>query len=371
MLKKQPLYDALIVRIFKNHFRKGAEAFEFDRTEIETVAAQLNLALPKNLGDLIYSFRYRKALPPEIVDTETGKKQWTILPAGRSKYRFALAMLTQIVPRPDLVATKVPDATPQIIAAYALTDEQALLAKVRYNRLIDIFLGIATYSLQNHLRTTVKGMGQIEIDEIYVGIGKTGPAVRHPRASQERHGQVSGRSDQPRLGLLRGEVCRSCRARHLRAVHARRHHRAIRAHLRKRRGKGGGGGAALLSCASEIDHQRRPTKLRQSLSLLLEAVWTMYRSKCGQRSWPRSGREETLRRNCRLGNCCGRLDCEDTASIGKPLWGSQISRGQAVRLPYSSMAASGTVVPSANTCRGPTPISGAIRWRRIGRETSG
>ena len=174
MLKKQSLYDALIVRIFKNHYRKGGEAFEFDRTEIETVAAQLDLALPKNLGDLIYSFRYRKALPPEIVGTETGKKQWTILPAGRSKYRFELAKLTQIVPRPDLIATKVPDATPQIIAAYALTDEQALLAKVRYNRLIDIFLGIATYSLQNHLRTTVKGMGQIEIDEIYVGIGKTG-----------------------------------------------------------------------------------------------------------------------------------------------------------------------------------------------------
>lgn len=174
MLKKQALYDALIVRIFKNHYRKGAEAFEFDRTEVETVAAQLNLALPKNLGDLIYSFRDPKSLPPEIVDTETRGKEWTIFPAGRSKYRFELAKLTRIVPRPDLVATKIPDATPQIIATYALTDEQALLAKVRYNRLIDIFLGIATYSLQNHLRTTVKGMGQIEIDEIYVGIGKTG-----------------------------------------------------------------------------------------------------------------------------------------------------------------------------------------------------
>lgn len=128
------------------------------------------MRLPKNLGDLIYSFRYRKTFPAEIVSTESGNRQWTILPAGRSKYRFKLAGLTQIVPRPNLVATKIPDSTPQIIAAYALTDEQALLARVRYNRLIDIFLGIATYSLQNHLRTTVKNMGQIEIDEIYVGI---------------------------------------------------------------------------------------------------------------------------------------------------------------------------------------------------------
>lgn len=82
--------------------------------------------------------------------------------------------LNRIVPRAELVTIKVPDATPEIIASYALDDEQALLAKVRYNRLIDIFLGLTTYSLQNHLRTTVKGMGQIEIDELYIGLDKHG-----------------------------------------------------------------------------------------------------------------------------------------------------------------------------------------------------
>jgi len=45
---------------------------------------------------------------------------------------------------------------------------------VRYNRLIDIFLGIVSYSLQNHLQTSVKDMGQIEIDEVYVGVNKHG-----------------------------------------------------------------------------------------------------------------------------------------------------------------------------------------------------
>ena len=67
----------------------------------------------------------------------------------------------------------IPDATPEIIRAYALDDEQALLAIVRYNRLIDIFLGLTTYSLQNHLRTTVGGV-QIESDELYVGLDKHG-----------------------------------------------------------------------------------------------------------------------------------------------------------------------------------------------------
>jgi hypothetical protein len=48
------------------------------------------------------------------------------------------------------------------------------LAIVRYNRLIDTFLGLTTFSLQNHLRTTVKNIGQIEIDELYIGLDKYG-----------------------------------------------------------------------------------------------------------------------------------------------------------------------------------------------------
>jgi len=78
------------------------------------------------------------------------------------------------VPNKSLVTTSIPDATPEIIRAYALDDEQALLAIVRYNRLIDTFLGLTTYSLQNHLRTTVSGVGQIEIDEVYIGLDKYG-----------------------------------------------------------------------------------------------------------------------------------------------------------------------------------------------------
>lgn len=35
-------------------------------------------------------------------------------------------------------------------------------------------MGLTTYSLQNHLRTTVEGMGQIEIDELYIGLDKHG-----------------------------------------------------------------------------------------------------------------------------------------------------------------------------------------------------
>ncbi len=130
--------------------------------------------MPRNLGDLIYSFRYRTALPASIRETAPDKQTWIIRAAGRSKYKFALVSDIPLTPNPNLSVTKVPDSTPGIIAKYAFSDEQALLARVRYNRLIDIFLGIACYSLQNHLRTTVPNMGQVETDEIYVGVDKSG-----------------------------------------------------------------------------------------------------------------------------------------------------------------------------------------------------
>jgi hypothetical protein len=72
------------------------------------------------------------------------------------------------------------------------------LAKVRYNRLIDVFLGITTYSLQNHLRTTVKDVGQIEIDEIYVGIDRHGRQFVVPvqaKGGSDKHGVVQTQQD--------------------------------------------------------------------------------------------------------------------------------------------------------------------------------
>jgi hypothetical protein len=76
----------------------------------------------------------------------------------------------RIAATPRLSRIKVLDAMPQFIRRYALNDEQILLAILRYNRLVDIFLGITCYSLHSNLRTTISGCGQIETDEIYVGV---------------------------------------------------------------------------------------------------------------------------------------------------------------------------------------------------------
>lgn len=180
--KKPNRYSAIVGAIFKNHYRPGKTQFEFSRGEFVEIAKSLKIALPKNLGDTIYSFRFRTVLPDDILATARKDREWIIELAGRARYRFRLAKLANIVPNPSMIAIKIPDATPEIVAAYALSDEQALLAKVRYNRLLDIFLGLTAYSLQNHMRTTVKSMGdsQVEIDEVYVGVNRHGEQFALP-----------------------------------------------------------------------------------------------------------------------------------------------------------------------------------------------
>jgi hypothetical protein len=167
-------YERIIEHVFLAAYREGDAEVVFDRDDIRRAAGELGIELPKNIGDLVYSFRYRGALPQSVTSKAPGGQQWVILPAGPGRYRFAGRAMAEITPSPHLAETKIPDATPGVIEMYALTDEQSLLAKVRYNRLIDIFSGVTCYSLQNHLRTTVPEMGQVETDELYVGIDRKG-----------------------------------------------------------------------------------------------------------------------------------------------------------------------------------------------------
>ena len=167
-------YRAIIERIFFDRYVEGTIVVAFDRVDIETTAAALHIELPKNLGDIVYSIRYRTAVSDAVLATQPEGLEWIIEGAGRAKYAFRLVKANRIRASEHLLAISIPDATPEVIRAYALDGEQALLAIVRYNRLIDTFMGLTTYSLQNHLRTTVKGVGQIEIDELYIGLDTRG-----------------------------------------------------------------------------------------------------------------------------------------------------------------------------------------------------
>ena len=189
------VYTRIAESIFHTRYSNGDTSVPFERAEIEQAAIKLGLDVPKNLGDVVYSMRYRMPTPPSIAATAASDREWTILPAGRSVYEFRQVRFSEIKPNDQLVRTEIPDSTPGAISLYALSDEQALLATVRYNRLIDIFTGLTCYSLQNHLRTSVhiwnpirqiEESTQVETDELYVGLDKHGQHYAIPVEAKGR-----------------------------------------------------------------------------------------------------------------------------------------------------------------------------------------
>ncbi len=168
-------YEDVMTWVFKRGYRKGSRVVQFDRTDLTAACEALGVPLIKNLGDIPYTFRFRRDLPGEIQATAPKGCDWIIEGVGTAVYRFRLAQPGKISPTPHRDPIKIPDATPDIVRQYAPgTDEQALLTRVRYNRLVDLFTGLTCYSIQNHLRTTVEGVGQIEVDEIYFGVSRRG-----------------------------------------------------------------------------------------------------------------------------------------------------------------------------------------------------
>lgn len=167
-------YDRIIEGIFFDHYADGVTEFTFSREELITKAADMGIDRPRNIGDLVYTFRYRRDLPEPIQATSPGELSWVIRPAGTATYRFVQSALHNILPTAGLSETKIPDSTPGVISMYRLSDEQALLAIIRYNRLLDIFTKVTCYPLQSHLRTHVADLGQVETDEIYLGIDRRG-----------------------------------------------------------------------------------------------------------------------------------------------------------------------------------------------------
>jgi len=192
-------YASIIQHVFRRHYTEGVSQFAFSRDELEEACAVLRTTRPKNLGDVVHSFRMRSHLPQAVRQTAPKGKHWHIRlcgsESGETRYTFVLVDVVEFQPSQALAQTKVPDSTPGVVSMYALSDEQALLARLRYNRLVDIFTGIACHHLQSHVRAQLEGMGQVEVDDLFVGIDRRGahsivPVEAKGRGGRLRLGQV-------------------------------------------------------------------------------------------------------------------------------------------------------------------------------------
>ncbi|MFH1499861.1 MAG: hypothetical protein ABII82_18780 [Verrucomicrobiota bacterium] len=91
----------MIEKVFFDHYRAGANEVLFERDELVAAAKKLKINLPKNLGDVVYSVRYRTPMPAKILATQPEGYEWIIDGAGRSQYAFRLSKVSRIVPNPQ------------------------------------------------------------------------------------------------------------------------------------------------------------------------------------------------------------------------------------------------------------------------------
>lgn len=108
-------YAQIITEIFRRHFQAGMTRVPFEREALRRIADELGIPVPKNLGDVLYSFKYRAIMPSIITETAPEGYTWTIKNEGQALYAFVLIRDTPFTPNPNLIAIKIPDATPGII----------------------------------------------------------------------------------------------------------------------------------------------------------------------------------------------------------------------------------------------------------------
>jgi len=171
------VYVPVILKLFQDRWRPGASTVTFSlddvRNAVEAVRAvseNPDRISARNAADVIYRMRSRTVLPAEILD----KGFHVLRSVGRGVYQFEIAT-SGIIETPVNDLTPAIDQTPMPVRrllpeTMAEMDEQALLSVVGYCSLLDHFTGMKIYRLRSHVRKSVPGIGQAELDAIDVGI---------------------------------------------------------------------------------------------------------------------------------------------------------------------------------------------------------
>jgi len=193
-------YDKVILKVFRHHYRKGATYLKFRKDELAEACRKHGITV-RNIPDIIYTYRARRMLPARILATG----HWAIEPAGRGSYAFRLLRNPPHfeIPFGDYAPVDIYNAIPEVVEGLLRQDEQSLLTRVLYNRLVDIFTGLTCFHIQNHYRSFVAGMGEVELDALYVGVDKTGALFVLPiEAKSQAESEMIGRIQVSQMAKL-------------------------------------------------------------------------------------------------------------------------------------------------------------------------
>ncbi len=173
---KSTHYDTVMAHMFEKLVQAHGEQDFYHYTKSDLVDAMEELKAQgavkhiSNIPDIKYTYDARRDFP--LLMTLRGF--WGITGVGKSKYRLEKIPFNNLIRYPSDFSSisieefKIQDVTPPEVRAVLGNDEQATMTALRYNDVISHFLGMETFQVQGHERTTVS-CGQIEVDEVYVG----------------------------------------------------------------------------------------------------------------------------------------------------------------------------------------------------------
>ena len=96
-------YGQIISWVFLKNYQPGDVIVAFNRNELVSASEKLGFARIKNLGDIPYSFRFRRELPEDIQSIAPEGCEWIIVGTGIGEYAFRLAAPGKIAPNLGIV----------------------------------------------------------------------------------------------------------------------------------------------------------------------------------------------------------------------------------------------------------------------------
>lgn len=167
---RSKVYTPILLAIFRRKYVQGATTVTFTLEEVRAELAAAGLEA-RNTADLIYRMKSRTVLPAEITD-----KGFRVLAiTGRGTYALTVAESTLINYPERKEVTDVHDRTPFAVRRlladdFGNTDEQGLLSVLRFNDVFSQFLRVQVFHLKGHVRKSVPGQGQVEVDDVHVAL---------------------------------------------------------------------------------------------------------------------------------------------------------------------------------------------------------
>src|SRR5262245_54093732 len=85
-VKKDSIYASTLCAIFTDRYQSGRQEIAFTREDV----MRRSEGRIKNIGDLVYSFRYRSKMPRQIAETVKEPEGWIIVPRGTARYALVI-----------------------------------------------------------------------------------------------------------------------------------------------------------------------------------------------------------------------------------------------------------------------------------------